>query len=62
MHLVKNKDIKLVNIKDASKYLAVSVNTLYQWKSMGKIPYVKLYGKLLFNLIELNEFIIKNQK
>lgn len=62
MHLVENKEIKLVNIKDASKYLAVSVNTLYQWKSMGKIPYVKLHGKLLFNLIELNEFIIKNQK
>lgn len=47
----------LMNVYEASSYLKLSPNTLYQWKYEGKIPSIKLGGKLLFDRNELDKFI-----
>ena len=61
MELVRNnlidKQFRLLGIKTAAKYLGVSINTLYQWRSQGKIPYVKIHGRLLFDFSDLNNLI-----
>ena len=61
MELVRNnlidKQFRLLGIKTAAKYLGVSINTLYQWRSQGKITYVKIHGRLLFDLSDLNNLI-----
>lgn len=50
-------DIQLLNIKEASAFLNVEISTLYSWKYQGKIPFVKLYGKLCFDKQSLIDFI-----
>lgn len=47
----------LMDVYEASSYLKLSPNTLYQWKYEGRIPFVKLGGKLLFDKNELDNFI-----
>ena len=46
-----------MDVYEASSYLKLSPNTLYQWKYEGRIPFVKLGGKLLFDKNELDNFI-----
>lgn len=55
--MINNRE--LMNVKQTAEYLNVSVHTIYQWKSEGKIPYVKLNGKLCFDKSEINLFIEK---
>ncbi|DAA99549.1 TPA: hypothetical protein CPT96_08275 [Candidatus Gastranaerophilales bacterium HUM_10] len=47
----------LMDVYEASKYLKLSPNTIYQWKYEEKIPSIKLGGKLLFDRNELDDFI-----
>lgn len=44
---------KLLSIKEVAVILNTTVGTLYQWKHHGKIPYVKINGKLLFKEEEI---------
>lgn len=37
-----------LDIIDVSKLLKVEQNTIYNWVSQGKIPYLKANGRLLF--------------
>ena len=46
-----------MDVYEASKYLKLSPNTIYQWKYEEKIPSIKLGGKLLFDRNELDDFI-----
>jgi len=48
---------KLLNIKQLSEYLEVSVNTIYSWVSRGKIPFIKLNGIVRFQLDDINTWI-----
>jgi excisionase family DNA binding protein len=52
----ENIDMTLLNIKEASEFLKVATGTLYQWKSEGKIPFVKINGRLCFKKQTLIEF------
>jgi excisionase family DNA binding protein len=50
---------RLLNIRDASVYLGISVNTLRCWCSRKTIPYVKLGRMVRFNISELDQWIEK---
>ena len=40
--------LEYLDIIDVSKLLKVEQNTIYNWVSQGKIPYLKANGRLLF--------------
>lgn len=48
---------KLIKPAQASEYLGIKMSTLYQKVSQKKIPYKKIYGKLMFDVAELDKFI-----
>jgi len=50
-------DNELLTVGETAEFLKISVHTVYQWKHLGKIPFVKLHGKLLFKRSELVDFI-----
>ncbi len=50
----------LLNIKEAANYLGVTVGTLYQWRYMQRIPYVKIGGKVKFDLDRVNAWLENN--
>ena len=41
-------------------YLKVNVRTLRNWKSAGKLPYTRIYGKILFPRREILKILRKN--
>ena len=46
-----------LDIIDVSKLLKVEQKTIYNWVSLGKIPYVKANGRLLFLREEINRML-----
>lgn len=48
---------KPLNIKEAAEYLGISVQTLYQWVSKRKIPFVKIGSRTMFRESSLQEYI-----
>lgn len=51
---------RLLTIKEASEYLGISVRGLYLMVYRRQIPFVKLGGKIRFDLKKLDEWIEKN--
>ncbi|MHC4277725.1 MAG: helix-turn-helix domain-containing protein [Planctomycetota bacterium] len=51
---------RLIGIKEAAKYLDVSVNTLYTWASQKRIGHVKVGRLVKFDLEVLNQYIKSN--
>ncbi|MCH8040556.1 MAG: helix-turn-helix domain-containing protein [Nitrospinae bacterium] len=51
---------QLISIQEAAKYTGLSPHTLYTMVSQRRIPYVKLGGKLLFDLALLDQWIKQN--
>ena len=43
---------------EASDYLSIPKNTLYQYSSNNQIPYYKQGKKVFFSIEELNNFIL----
>lgn len=52
---------RLYNIKEASKYLGRSVWALREMHYSGKIPCVRDGRRMLFDIIDLNEWVDKNK-
>lgn len=48
---------RLLDVKSAADYLSISRAKLYQWVDAGKIPSVRIDGRRLFDILELNEFV-----
>ena len=48
---------RYANVKDASEYTSIPVKTLYEWSSVGKVPSIRLGRKLLFDLVDLDNFM-----
>ena len=46
-----------LDIIDVSKLLKVEQKTIYNWVSLGKIPYLKANGRLLFLRDEIDEML-----
>jgi excisionase family DNA binding protein len=47
----------LMTIKDAARFLAVSVSTLYGWVWQRRIPFVKVGRALRFERLALERFV-----
>jgi len=52
--------VKLLTIEETSKMLNIKVGTLYVWVHQKKIPFVKIGRRLVFNELQLIEFINKH--
>lgn len=48
---------RLLNIRETSEYLGVTVNTLYCWVSQRRIPFVKIGKRTMFDYSHLNDYI-----
>lgn len=51
---------RLLNVRETAALLNVGRQTIFNWRSQGKIPYTKLGGRLLFRLADLQKFIKVN--
>jgi len=52
----------LVTIREAARYLSVSVSTLYGWVWQRRIPFVKVGRALRFDPDDLREFVEGNKQ
>jgi excisionase family DNA binding protein len=48
---------QLIDIQELSHWLGVSVGTLYNWKSQGRLPFRKLGRCLRFAVDEIEEWL-----
>ena len=56
-----DKESRLITIKEAASYLAVSVSTLYGWVWQRRIPYIKMGRALRFDRADLEQFVQANR-
>jgi excisionase family DNA binding protein len=55
MAVIINK--RLLDAKAAAEYLSISRSKLYQWTDAGKVVSLKIDGRRLFDVLDLDEFI-----
>ncbi len=48
---------RLININELSKYIGLSISTLYSWVSQRRIPFVKCGRLTRFDLQRIDEWI-----
>jgi excisionase family DNA binding protein len=48
---------RLINIRQASQFLSVSVSTLYGWVWQRRIPFIKVGRAVRFDIQDLEKFI-----
>lgn len=48
---------RLITAKEASQYLSVSTDTIYHMAATKKLPYIKIGGRVLFDLKALDRWI-----
>jgi len=49
---------RLLNIKELSKYLGIGIQTLYQWTSQHRIPFIKIgQGRIRFDIQAIDKWI-----
>lgn len=55
-------ELRLLTVRDAARYLAVSVSTLYGWVWQRRIPFVKIGRALRFDVRDLERFVEENRQ
>lgn len=53
---------KYLDIIEVSKILKVEQKTIYNWVCLGKIPYIKANGRLLFKQEAIDEMMRKREE
>jgi excisionase family DNA binding protein len=48
---------RLITAKEASQYLSLSTDTVYRMASLKKLPYLKIGGRILFDVKALDHWI-----
>jgi excisionase family DNA binding protein len=48
---------RLITAKEASQYLSLSMDTVYRMASLKKLPYLKIGGRVLFDVKALDQWI-----
>lgn len=48
---------RYANIKEVSEYTSLSIKTLYDWASQGRIPSIKYGRRVLFDLEDIDRFL-----
>ena len=51
---------RLITAKEASQYLSLSTDTIYRMASLKKLPYLKIGGRILFDVKALDTWIEKH--
>jgi len=51
---------RLITAKEASQYLSLSTDTVYRMASLKKLPYLKIGGRVLFDVKALDQWIEKH--
>jgi len=51
---------RLINVREVSEYLDLSVNTIYSLVSKRRIPFVKMGRLTKFDLEKINDWIKEN--
>jgi len=59
-HSFSAESKRLLDIKAASLYMGVSPNTLYQWVSQRRFPFVKVGRLTRFDIRQLDSWIERN--
>jgi len=52
---------RFIGPEDLAVYLDISLNTVYSWVYLKKIPYVKVGRLVKFDLVEINQWLNKNR-
>ena len=50
---------KLLSVNEVAEYLGITVNTVYGWVHIKKIPYIKMGRLLKFDQAKIDEWIDK---
>lgn len=53
--------IEYLDIIDVARILKVEQKTVYNWVSLGKIPFLKANGRLLFLREEIDNMVLKRE-
>ena len=48
---------KYYSVKEVSLYTSIAPSTLYQWAAEGQIPSIKIGKKVLFDILEIDQFL-----
>ncbi len=48
---------RYASIKEVSEYTSLSIKTLYEWASIGKIPSIKFGRRVLFDLNDIDKIM-----
>jgi excisionase family DNA binding protein len=48
---------RLITAKEASQYLSLSTDTVYRMASLKKLPYLKIGGRVLFDVKALDHWV-----
>ena len=49
--------VRLLNIRQASQFLSVSVSTLYGWVWQRRIPFIKVGRSVRFDIQDLERYV-----
>ena len=53
---------KLIGVKELAEYLDISINTVYSWVSMKRIPHYKVGRLPKFNVTEIDEWLQERKR
>ena len=59
---ILNREVRLIGIDDAAKFLSISTSTLYGWVWQRRIPFIKIGRAVRFDLGDLERFIQANRR
>ena len=48
---------RLLDVRTAATYLSISRSKLYQWMAKNKVKSIKIDGRRLLDIYDLNEFV-----
>ena len=57
---VANEPDEYLDYQGLSRFLKLSVRTLRNWKSAGRLPFTRMHGKVLFSRKEIIKILKKN--
>ncbi len=56
-----NSERRLMTVREAANYLAISASTLYGWVWQRKVPFVKVGRALRFDVADLEKLVRSNR-
>jgi len=62
MRLNENVGKRLLNVREAARYLSLEVDTVYKKARLRELPYVKVGRALRFDVKALERYIEQNAK